>query len=338
MSSNSKIVDALAYATFQNIIPVSELPAYGLSSLTTQAPDQTNVVGFLNGFLNQTQLKRACCIYGGASGNSQSESYNVMVRIPVPENPGTYNYSNSIFGPQWQKFQYIDKSVSIPASVCATLTDSNGPYQSGTANCDNFMNIYCNNAKIDYTNEISALGTLFDNDEFALYKPECACYGTKPSYITGNPSPLCYLGSCNPTSGVYLSPAARIPCSATFCTSNINFNGNQAGGGISISSKVEQNCGQLNGGGGSPGSPSNPASPGSPSNPANPASPGSPSNPANPASPGSPSNPASPGSTPSNPKVPSTPSPSSEQQNTGIIACIICAIVIILIVLLLIFI
>ena len=264
MSSNNILeLNALAYATFQNIIPVSEMASFGLSTVTSQAPDQTNVVGFLDGFLDNTQLKRACCVYGGAPGNAQSESYNILVRIPIPGNPATYNFNTSTFGPQWQKFQYIDKAVTIPASVCASLTDENGPYQSGTSNCDNFMNIYCSNAKADYTNAVSILGTPFDNDEFASFKPECPCYGNKPSYITGNPSPQCYFNSCSPTSGVYLSPAARQPCSATFCTANIDLSGNKVGGEVNVSSKVVQNCGNV-GGENPPGSPPPPPPPKSP--------------------------------------------------------------------------
>lgn len=231
--SNTNNIDALAYASIPNNIPTDELDNYGiqLQPITTSIPD------YLNGILDQTTLKRFCCIY---KNNTSNNSETINVRIPIPNQP--YEASSQYNATQ-QKFGYYDKVITLPLSVCDSVP---GYSNDNVETCDTFMSIYCNNAKLNYTNEVQALGQKYSDLEFSQYKPECACYANRPSYMPSGVPPPCYADGCNPDATyLYLDKNSRQPCNTNVCVSIFKAATVEASGGstIKLSDQVAQNCG-----------------------------------------------------------------------------------------------
>jgi hypothetical protein len=235
--STSNVIDALAASSIQNNLSSDQLTASGISTNYTP-PTGVSYTDNLNNILNYTTIKRACCVNKGRLG-STTTTYPVTVRIPTPTG---YVYDNN--DPRttvWQKYGYIDKTINIPDALCSTYAPN---YQYGTDKCDNFMGLYCKNIWNFYTDEVSQAGSVISDDEFAQYKPECACYMPQPSYITGAVAPACWAPGCDPNNNqCYQDANSRQKCSVTICTSNFNASSINAGGATTINSKVTQECG-----------------------------------------------------------------------------------------------
>jgi hypothetical protein len=242
--TGSETVDALVYASIPNNLSGNQLNSSGLATkLTISDPQETNKI--LSEMLDETTIKRACCINKNRAGNT-SDKYPVTVRIPTPKD---YQYGSNPLSEVWQKFNYIDKTVYIPASMCDELNTSTGKqYDNTTQTCQDFMALYCANVNAFYTDEVNTLGTPYSDDEFANYKPECACFAETPSYIQGAIAPACWAVGCDPNSATaFLDTHSRTPCDVTICNSNFNAAGLSVGGSANINSKVTQQCGnQIN--------------------------------------------------------------------------------------------
>jgi hypothetical protein len=236
--SNNNVVNALVYADTKNHLTATQL---GLSNLSSRLDfdDKSSISDQLDEILSNTVIKRACCMNKNKSGITDT-SYDVRVRIPIPDSY-TFDEHNSNTE-LWKKFGYIDKTVSVPASMC----DAFPHYENDNNKCYDFMALYCNNVKQFYKNSVAKLNSGYNDDEFARYKPECACYGDQPSYISGSIPAHCYAPGCALNES-FLDESSREPCSVTICTANFNAADMAVGGDANINSKVTQNCGdQIN--------------------------------------------------------------------------------------------
>jgi len=245
--SNNYLIDSLIYANIGNNLTSSELNQYGLSSVFNP-PDPSQTQQYLNNVLDDSTIKRACCLTNGRPGITSESMIPITVRIPIPKN---YDFGNNPLASTWQKFGYIDKTVEVPAYMCNQLGEgtSGDGFNYNSQSCQDFYSLYCNNMLSMYNSEVNALGYPSDSDEFTLsYKPECACFQEQPSYLTGSIPPTCYASGCTPNNErVFLSTNARQPCSTTICTTNLNLGGAKAGGNITFSQQIQQSCGnQLN--------------------------------------------------------------------------------------------
>lgn len=234
--STSQETNALIYSSIQNNLTTEDLLTGSLIS-KFDIPNYSETNSYLNSLLSETVIKRACSMGKGRMGVSQEE-FPVLVRIPIPDN---YDFSGNPLAETWQKFGYVDKLVYVPATLCNTL---NQPYGYYTNPGMQFMTLYCNNVKKFYKNELAEMGAQYNVDEFAQYKPECACFGDQPSYISGSIPPTCYLPGCDPgNANVYLDFNSRNGCKTNICVSNLDLSNAKIEGSAVINSKVEQQCG-----------------------------------------------------------------------------------------------
>ena len=235
MSNNT--IDALVYSAIKNNLTVEQMKQVQGSFINTDS--SLTDAQFRDQIMDNTTIKRACSMYYGKPGVPQ-DSFNINVRIPTPED---YQYDNSsVKTPTQKKFGYIDKLVNVPASMCDDL-DVTHRYQNSAA--DDFMSLYCRNMYAFYLEECATLGTTPSDDEFgSFYKPECACYIDKPSYLTGDGIPAtCFAPGCSSNDGSYLDPNSRNGCSVTICQTNLNLSNVTAGESVNVNSKVSQACG-----------------------------------------------------------------------------------------------
>ena len=84
--------------------------------------------GELDKLLSETTIKRACCL----------GKENLYVRIPTPAGK-IYNPDDEAME---KKFNYVDKLVKIPKSMCPKLVPG---YSKDSPQCDAFYNVYCDN-------------------------------------------------------------------------------------------------------------------------------------------------------------------------------------------------
>ena len=226
----SDLLDPLVYSGIKNNLTSQQLNDTGLTNSLTQGSN-------VNDILNNTTIKRACCIYKNRPNNNES-TYTIPVRIP------TYTkYTNNdplININLWNKFNYIDKSVKIPKSMC----DNFPGYNYIDTKCQDFMALYCNNVKAFYKKQVESLNLSPSDDEFSKYKPECACYVDQPSYITGAVPAVCFAPGCDPnSSNIFQDSNSRNKCSVTICQASFDAKDVSVGGNANINSKVVQECG-----------------------------------------------------------------------------------------------
>ena len=240
--------DALILTQMQNLLTSKELSDAGIFSSYSHAPGwPTTFAGeetYLDDDLKQSTLKRGCCLNHNADA-----TYSVSVKIPIPskdEKGATYAINpNVLINNKYpEKLGYIDHPVQIPKSIC----DANFPlYKHNTDKCYNFMQLYCNNMKkifkkaIDYPTKPMDVDKF--NDNFALYSPECGCYGDldPANIVQGAFGNNCFMQHCKyPNAFKDLSSVAD--CSGTFCTNILNVTGNKAGGNINITPSMVNSC------------------------------------------------------------------------------------------------
>lgn len=231
--------DALAYSSIINNYNTPQALDYYDSRLqprgmTPIRSGSSQAAAYLDQTVSQTSIKRACCLKNTDPNNPNN--YLVQVRIPIPAN---YTNVTTTTASQLQnKYKYTDKVVSVPKSLCNTMSDTD---------CDNFYTVYCNNIVEGYKKLIN--GIEFDYAEFSNFKPECSCYAPIPDIIASsgasNAAPKCYMPGCIRNSGVWLDPVSRggnADCSLTICNANIDISKLQAGNNISIANTIQQNC------------------------------------------------------------------------------------------------
>jgi hypothetical protein len=231
----SGTLNSLAYAQIpNNLTSVNEIDEYGS---TTGISGVQNIKNTMDSVLSNTTVKRACCM--AKNRTTQITELPVKVRIPVPKD---FDWADEDNKTVKQKFQYIDKDILIPSTMCPVGFESNNKQWDG---CDNFYELYCNNIKKFYSDEKG--GSSWDNDEFFKYKPECACYNKIPDSFKGyTPTPKCFLAGCDADNkeSIYFDPKSRGDCDMTICNQNIDFSKMNVGGSANIQTNLTASCGQ----------------------------------------------------------------------------------------------
>lgn len=247
-------VDALVNSTIKNKISSSDVSAY-LPSSYSSTSTSSQVLDMADEVLDQTTIKRACCLANGID----STATNFIVNVKLPIYPDYDFDALADNGATEMKFGYINKQVSVPLSMCPSgyapgddQADNDG---SSYNNCDTFYSIYCANARKVYQDKIDKLGQAWDTVEFSKYAPDCSCYNQTPTSIktaqslgyTINYNPSCVFQGCSSSASVYEDPVTRegsINCSSiNVCSSTMDFKNISAGGNIDIDDAVEQACG-----------------------------------------------------------------------------------------------
>ena len=221
--------DALIYSQIKNNVNFDVLDDSSWDGLLNNLNIDrgSNISSDLNNIISNTTIKRACCMR-----NSNNDDSFIDVRIPLPK-----DYVVTPDNKLWSDFGYIDKRVSVPQTKC----DNN--YVKGSTECDQFYKLYCENAKAFFIEENKGV---FEQNKFASYKPECACYGPKPIFITGSVAPSCYLMGCDESSQkVYPDLLTRKGCNANFCTQNVDISKLSVGGNASVVSVLHNKCGDI---------------------------------------------------------------------------------------------
>jgi hypothetical protein len=260
--------DALIYATLENQLNAvnfrvkpGDATFYNYNStqgkyLTTSKGEAYNkfldTVGTttqtgLNSILAQTTIKRACCV-----GNEDDTGKYFKTKVKLPYIEDIANEINpkpdaSILE-NWKKLGYMHKDVLVPKRMCPVSPVKYLKPLSGdkTINpCDKFYQTYCENAKLLYSMDLS--GRQFDNEEFRISTPDCACYIDRPEDTDPGVQPPCYTTGCYSTTVAYNDPATRGDgaCKINKCASYFDINEMTAltGGKISAEFNLTQNCG-----------------------------------------------------------------------------------------------
>lgn len=253
------MTSALVNASIQNNMTSAKQIAYwqgtGTFSKINGSTNATDIKTYLNNVLSNTTIKRACCL-GGPNKNN----FTVNVRIPIPA-----NYDTSDLPAINQSLGFIDKTVTVPSTLCNNLMIKDGTLATYAKNsptnptyntaCDDFYAVYCANMRAQYNDEFSTVypGQTVDMNQFVqYYKPECSCYAwdVPPAARMYSPMGLGYTNCTstdNDAGNVYLDPASRDPTKKpselVICSQLINLAGAQAGGDIHIDASLTQNCG-----------------------------------------------------------------------------------------------
>jgi len=256
----SNILDALVYTSIKNNIPSSNTKRFNelKKSTSITASDDDIVNTNVNNYLNNTTIKRACCMAKQNSALIKGENIeNIQVKIPNVGNPNPKD-------PLGNKFGFKNISIKVPLSLCKSISNSNDGNFNPIDNkmfddCDNFMASYCNNMKYLYLLENKKT---YDPDEFQAYSPECPCYADLPPWAVDQSGKVsstgitrsCILTNCDKnTKSSYLDPSSRGGCQGafTFCTAYTNYGKMNAsqGGEINLDQKISQQCSANTGGG-----------------------------------------------------------------------------------------
>ncbi len=237
--------DSLIYSTIKNsLISNDAIEKIGTQNSLLQGDDIASSRTIIDTYLDKTTIKRACCLAN--SDPQDSQSYIIKVRLPVPK-----GMSNADLTSVQQKYQYYDKTVRVPKTMCPVGLTPGSDY------CNAFYTGYCANITNFYNLEN---GGNFDALEWNQYKKECSCLGPHQDLKVGPVGqgipPVCYVTGC--TAGqtdVYydaisrdktklsVNPYATVPCTYDICSSNIDFSNNTVGGNTAIQPNVIQNCG-----------------------------------------------------------------------------------------------
>jgi hypothetical protein len=240
--------DALILTQMENLLTTKELSDAGIFSSYAHAPGwPTSFAGeetYLADALKQSTLKRSCCLNHNADAIQ-----SVSVKIPIPSKdidgkPYVLNPNVTTANKYPEKLNYIDHPVKIPKAIC----DANFPlYKYNTDTCFNFMQLYCNNMKKIFKKEIGypekTMPVDSFNDAFALYSPECGCYGDldPDNKVQGAFGNNCFMQHCK-WPDAFKDLSSVTDCSGTFCTNILNVTGNKAGGNINVTPSMENSC------------------------------------------------------------------------------------------------
>lgn len=252
-SSNDKLLDALAFASITSRIDQSDNKMY--EQVNTGFGGKSVSKNEMDDVLKYTTLKRACCLM------RDGDEATVPVKIPIPIDWDKEDYKDlnkfgrgSNFAHIARNNKYIFKDVRIPKTACIELlnnkannTSEKYVFKKGSGNtkCDAFYSTYCNSLLKEFK---EIYGPQYTPSYFALYAPDCACYGEKPKNLTfgKNLPESCYLPGCTSDKNDKTVYNAHVEeCKSTICNANINFSDVDiaAGGGSNIDSKISNECG-----------------------------------------------------------------------------------------------
>lgn len=208
----------------------------------------SDALTYLDNYMSNTTLKRACCLEAIGSDN---DHYSIPVRIPLPPICNGTNNDQPCLDEDKdltsieKKYSFLDVKIDIPSNMCNNVESSDGiarPYhraklpQNGDdtwGNCDDFFTTYCANTLAFYTDEYGVLysGSSSPNaKEYIDYKPECACLGIgTDAFIGYDISARCLQSAgCDTSSAgngkVYMDRKSRENCpdNIVICNSILN--------------------------------------------------------------------------------------------------------------------
>jgi hypothetical protein len=263
------IKDALIYASIQNIITPNNF--LNLDARYWKADDKGNPIdtskvdGYINfttelgitsgnrdsdlqKLINNTTLKRACCLRDEDPENNKN--YLVTVKLPYVDSavPGTDILKNILY----KRYGFMNKIVSVPKTICNSSELSNyiGPdaNDGNTKNCDKFYKLYCENVKHIYNNLVKQNNEKYNSADLKTYAPDCACFMDTPQPNT-KVQPACYAPGClTGSKNIYRDRETREKgaCTINQCTTIQNFDSIIAkdGGSIGLSTPINQTCGE----------------------------------------------------------------------------------------------
>jgi len=242
-------MDALAYASIENIIPDDKLQTeFNPATLSdvvnfSSAADMVASKKKLNKILNKTQLKRACCLYHNSSSANEGVR-SIGVRMVPPVGVEIKNEAG-------KKYGYYDKytSINVNPETCNNLDGDNKPYVRGTDKCDDFYKVYSKNVLYDYMTKLNPPKTpdAIDYTDIGNYKPDSICYANIPPIFKqlGDPVPKCIIKGCGAGGGlsesnIYLDEASRKSSGCAICFQNFD---SSLITNSDIQAKMNQTCG-----------------------------------------------------------------------------------------------
>ena len=199
--------------TYQDLIPNTNTPqgiSEGISAL-----------------MENTPIKLGCC----SRINPKSEG-PIYLSVRTPLSPAVEKANKELASFNFQKQVITIPPNSCPADLIPTSSE-----------CNAFFDVYCENV-INVFNKQNLPET-----EFIKYSPECACYAPRTlaqsPYPPGTPT-KCYKEGCVSNTVSYLDPTSQGPgavCDLTVCSNIVNLAGLKAGGNVTISPTLQNNCG-----------------------------------------------------------------------------------------------
>ena len=200
----------------------------------------------MNTLLSNTTIKRACCLKN--TDVDDPNHYKVNVKLPYVD--ALVPLSNVQKLSLYKKYNFMNKEIKIPASLCSVINYKGPDSSDGNNNvCDNFYSAYCENAKQMYYNDVSGLGDTYDGTTFSNYAPDCSCFSDTPQQATSVQA-ACYAKGCLPKSkGVYIDVLTRKngACTINQCNSFLDMGQVKAdtGGKIDLGFQLNQTCGDF---------------------------------------------------------------------------------------------
>lgn len=224
----------------------------------------------LDKILEDTTIKRACCMRKRTGDGKFEDSAYVDIQVKIPlgykmvdgklvTEPWTTRPSGLELTDEEKTGQFYFKQVRVPK----VLMDKYDKYKPLSAECNNFMELYCTNAKQEYIRNNGDTDGSYEAIDFAVVQPDCACYNKTaeelfditPERLEENPSLAniinaprkCYMDMCNDPIKAYPDPSSQL--SSVQCADNVicmvvsNLIANNNSGDITTGGqKAAQNC------------------------------------------------------------------------------------------------
>lgn len=197
----------------------------GTAFTNFKAQTGTSTTNDLNKLINDTTIKRACCLQNKTDDNL---GYKVKVKLPyVAEVVDAMTDVDGTTKADWKRLGFMTKEVVVPITMCSNIdgvdytinTTIPGTYDK----CDKFMISYCENAKHLYNLDLS--GMPFVDADFMVTTPECGCHIDRPLNFKASVQPACYAGTwCFGNTSAYKDTGTRTSgaCKIQECTSVMN--------------------------------------------------------------------------------------------------------------------
>jgi len=197
----------------------------GTAFTNFKAQTGTSTVTDLDKLINNTTIKRACCLRNATDDNL---GYKINVKLPyVASVVNAMTGVDATTKANWARLGFMTKEVVVPKTMCSDIDGVDyriNPATPGTYDkCDKFMISYCENAKHLYNLDLS--GTPFLDADFITTTPECGCHIDRPLNFKSSVQPACFAGTwCLGNSSAYKDNSTRTngACSIQECTSIMN--------------------------------------------------------------------------------------------------------------------
>jgi hypothetical protein len=226
-------MDALIYSRIYNTIDDDTNVRDMIRGLSGTPTTINEVKRFADEVLDETTIKRACCLTKQQRSTGKLQYIKVKMPIPIDITEGNSNIG--------KKFKFYEKVVQIPVNLCKPEWDDNF--------CDQFYQVYCHNVRNMYENDKTVLGEKYDGAEFAEFAPDCACFGKeiKDTLMSQAIPHNCYMYGCNQNQIAYLDKGSRNldgtakSCNLTICQSTIDL-ADISAKDINFVPTITQNC------------------------------------------------------------------------------------------------